>query len=469
MKQCKRCYGLFPMDSASCAHCKRTSLKKIERDKRNDITNFDDYRLLKDTIELKGKEFKIEKVIGKGGYATILKVKDKEKKEYALKVSFLFDKFFTENKPSGSEITKKSIKFLKREIERYKNLKSEKILNIYDSGVISLNGENEDIKIEFPYILSELAITDLEEILELESRRDLYIPGTEKKKMIKQIMESALVFKKNKIVHRDISMDNILLVNRNGDIRYIISDLGTSKMKGLEQEETKSTNIMGKSSYLDPMKMEKDNGTRYDERGDIYSLGVIFLEICLGRKWRDMLTSEVDEIEPDLGKNVLPHVKKYIKRKMFRIIKKCVTLNLKRRYKTVENLQANLEKFMKKGGENPEFSDNKGKNELKVRYKFTLPLNEQIGCEEVTYKGINRIYITGLKSCIIRFKNTVITGVKKKDGSVILNASFSKDRIFIDVDKKIYYDLKRDMDGIEDLRGQLNVKIILEYSLIDLR
>jgi len=74
-----------------------------------------------------------------------------------------------------------------------------------------------------------------------------------------------------KIIHRDVKSSNIL-VTESGSIK--IADFGISKETTSGSDST-MTGFMGTSSYMSP---EMIQGTRYSEKVDVYSFGILLLE-----------------------------------------------------------------------------------------------------------------------------------------------------------------------------------------------
>ncbi|KAL3645823.1 LRR receptor-like serine/threonine-protein kinase FEI 2 [Castilleja foliolosa] len=83
-----------------------------------------------------------------------------------------------------------------------------------------------------------------------------------------------------RIIHRDIKSSNILL-DGNSDAR--VSDFGLAKL--LEDEESHITTIVaGTFGYLAPEYMQSGRAT---EKTDVYSFGVLVLEIVSGKRPTD--------------------------------------------------------------------------------------------------------------------------------------------------------------------------------------
>ncbi|GAB4834839.1 LRR receptor-like serine/threonine-protein kinase FEI 1 [Ancistrocladus abbreviatus] len=83
-----------------------------------------------------------------------------------------------------------------------------------------------------------------------------------------------------RIIHRDIKSSNILL---NGNLEARVSDFGLAKL--LEDEESHITTIVaGTFGYLAPEYMQSGRAT---EKTDVYSFGVLVLEVLSGKRPTD--------------------------------------------------------------------------------------------------------------------------------------------------------------------------------------
>ncbi|MCA9669037.1 MAG: phosphate/phosphite/phosphonate ABC transporter substrate-binding protein [Myxococcales bacterium] len=101
------------------------------------------------------------------------------------------------------------------------------------------------------------------------------------------------------LVHRDVSPSN-LLVSEQG--RVLLLDFGIAKARGAAQRLTETGSLKGKLSYMSP---EQGAGEPLDRRSDLFSLGIIFFEMAVGRRLfarkTDFLTAKAisEEEVPD--------------------------------------------------------------------------------------------------------------------------------------------------------------------------
>ncbi|OIV96431.1 hypothetical protein TanjilG_09858 [Lupinus angustifolius] len=79
------------------------------------------------------------------------------------------------------------------------------------------------------------------------------------------------------IIHRDVKSSNILL---DKDMESHITDFGIAKSLNPTNSHT-STHIMGTIGYIDP---EYARTSRLTEKSDVYSYGIVLLELLTGRK-----------------------------------------------------------------------------------------------------------------------------------------------------------------------------------------
>lgn len=109
------------------------------------------------------------------------------------------------------------------------------------------------------------------------------------------------------IVHCDIKSDNIFVMEKKTGVLIIkLGDYGISKVMNSARADT--TTIVGTLAYAPP---EVHNGERFTKAGDVYSIGILFIELIdllhpfchreKGLHMLNMLTGKVNELREGLS------------------------------------------------------------------------------------------------------------------------------------------------------------------------
>ncbi len=94
---------------------------------------------------------------------------------------------------------------------------------------------------------------------------------------MKQLAAGLSFAHKRGVVHQDIKADNIFITNE-GDLK--IGDFGLARLLVGRVYLNSSTKGMGTPAYMSP---ELCRGEQQDHRSDIYSMGILFFEMCTGQ------------------------------------------------------------------------------------------------------------------------------------------------------------------------------------------
>ena len=204
-------------------------------------------------------DYEIKSKIGEGSFGKIYKV-EKNNIEYAMK------------KLIGTSID--DFKILKHEYDILKsiiNIKKINVINIY-----GMQAKILDRTTTVMYILMELAITDWEKVI-LEKAKNLnYYKEEELMIIIKKLIYSFYELQKEKISHRDIKPQNILICKNN---IFKIADFGEAKELKNNNLNTDMQTIRGTELFMSPILFQSIRLTRLNSiehntyKSDVFSFG----------------------------------------------------------------------------------------------------------------------------------------------------------------------------------------------------
>ena len=141
----------------------------------------------------------------------------------------------------------------------------------------------------------------------LENKR--YLTETRAKALLLQLCDGLIMLHRKGIIHRDIKPSNIILQDVGGHDFVRLIDYDAARI--VKEEQKEDTRLLGTKGYAPP---EQYGYGQTDQRSDIYSLGITFLEM-LGENYNGWLRS---------------------------ILQKCTEVDARSRYQTVTELKSDL-------------------------------------------------------------------------------------------------------------------------------
>jgi len=142
------------------------------------------------------------------------------------------------------------------------------------------------------------------------------------------------------IVHRDVSPKNVML-NYEGVVK--LTDFGIAKARQLMQQKEGEV-LMGKVEYMSP---EQANFAETDRRSDVFSLGIVMLEILTGE--HIFAVEDIYETLDNVKFKEIPDPRDLrgdIPEDLAKIAMKALERDLDRRYQTAGQMGYDLEYYM---------------------------------------------------------------------------------------------------------------------------
>lgn len=339
MRLCKKCHRFLSTQISKCLYCKSEDFKELVFASSSISAS---YMIYSHEIVVDDTAYTIVKPLGKGGFGTVIKVIDTaDNKYYAMKVPLIFDEIFSNNKANKEEDIEVSQKYLENEINTILKYMDDTFLYIFKKGMAQTQSHGK--KVQFPVFIMELAEGTVNDLIKFETKGKQPIAYDEKVKIIRETVNTISSLHSMNVVHRDLSPDNVFIVDRGGKISYVLGDFGASKRLHEMASSSKSSKIVGHSAYLDPSRF--DEKYRYDLRVDIYSLGIIISEILMGKFWVKVFGEENIShlVALDFEKEFLiPEGKKYISKNIIDVLSKAVKRKPEDRYASVDEFRNSL-------------------------------------------------------------------------------------------------------------------------------
>ncbi|AQS09288.1 serine/threonine-protein kinase PrkC [Clostridium saccharobutylicum] len=263
-----------------------------------------------------GSRYELLEKIGEGGMSEVFKARDNKLNRFV--AAKILKKEFGDN----IDIVEK----FKGEATAIATLSDNNIVNILDVGT------QDDIN----YIVMEYVKGNtLKDIIKQTGKMN-YETAISNAIQIARALDCA---HRNKIIHRDVKPQNIL-VTEDGSMK--VTDFGIAK-SSTSSTITNTSTIMGSAHYLSP---EQAKGSFIDCRTDLYSLGVVLYEMVTGTLPFQADTAVTIALK-HLQENVVPpkNLNSKIPDSLNILILKAMEKEPSKRYQTAKEMIADLQKI----------------------------------------------------------------------------------------------------------------------------
>jgi len=266
------------------------------------------------------ERYKIIGELGRGGMAIVYRAVDTMlDRNVAVKVILV--------ESDSKDKAQKMLKRFNREARTLASLSHPNIIKVLDYGEYS----------DMPYIVMEFISGGA-----LKAILGKPIPYAEAAARLAPIARALHYAHQQKIVHRDVKPENIL-INESG--QPMLSDFGILKLVETDESHgiTGTGKMVGTPAYMSP---EQIRGREVDGRADLYSLGVVFFEMITGRKPYTALSPI--ELSMQHLHDPIPKAKQFVRdlpTEVEQVIVKSMAKNPEDRYPSLSAFAQDLEKL----------------------------------------------------------------------------------------------------------------------------
>lgn len=268
---------------------------------------------LKQGALLQGGKYKIEKVLGQGGFGiTYLATQDILDRKVAIK-EFFFKEFceredgtctVTPGTQSNKTLVEKFLNKFIKEAKTISTLHHPNIIQIHD-----IFRENNTAYYVMDYI-------DGKSLGDIVKERGA-LPETKAVEVIKHVAAALEYIHSKSINHLDVKANNIMLSN--DEEKIILIDFGVAKQYDETTKEGTTTTPVGVSCGFSPLEQYKHNGvSSFSPESDIYSLGATLYKLTTGK-------TPAEAIE--VAQEGLPKMPSHISDACKSVIRKSMMLN----------------------------------------------------------------------------------------------------------------------------------------------
>ena len=264
--------------------------------------------------------YKIIRELGRGGMAVVYRATD-SMLDRNVAVKMILAEY------TSPEKSEKILKRFNREAKSLASLSHPNIVKVLDYG------EYEST----PYLVMEFISGGA-----LKAKMGRPMPYAEAAALLLPVARALQHAHQQKIVHRDVKPENILINDAN---QPMLSDFGILKLVDVEESHglTGTGRIVGTPAYMSP---EQIRGREVDGRTDMYSLGIVLFEMITGRKPYNANTPI--ELSMQHLHDPIPKAKQFIRdlpAEVDQVIAKAIAKNPEDRYPNMTVFAQALEKL----------------------------------------------------------------------------------------------------------------------------
>ncbi|KAM9805303.1 dual specificity protein kinase Ttk [Syngnathus typhle] len=273
--------------------------------------------LSNDSITIKGKQFFILKMIGRGGSSKVYQVLDHKKQLFAVKYVNL------------EEADAQTVESYKNEIEHLNHLQqySDQIIKLYDYEITN----------DYIYMLMECGNLDLNTWL----RNRATVNPLERKFYWKNMLEAVHTIHKHGIIHSDLKPANFVIVN--ASLKLI--DFGIANRMQPDVTSIMKDTQVGTLNYMPPEAI-KDTSSQHGKarskispKGDVWSLGCILYCMTYKKTPFQSITNQIAKLHAIIDPKHDIEFADISEKDLLDVLKRCLVRNPRERISIVELLE----------------------------------------------------------------------------------------------------------------------------------